>query len=213
MTQRLAIFDFDGTLCRVNSWQVMLRWQVTRSSFKAVKLAGAVALRQLRLISSETLKDVALADFRGWSRTELERFGKDRYEQSLRPQLVPAALAELDRCRAAGRQVVVVSGAFDFLLAPFCAAHGISDWEATRVAFAGERCLGRLAGVEMRGEAKVEYLRRVWADVDVDWAGSVAYSDELSDLPMLTLAGTGFVVGDRVPRHTCLPAGLAWGTW
>lgn len=210
---RLALFDFDGTLCRVNSWQVLLRRQLVRPTPAAVWLAGAIALRQVRLLRSETLKDVALAKFRGWSRAELNRFGADFYGECLRPVLFPAALAELERLRTAGFRVVVISGAFDFLLAPFCETHGVTDWECTRVAFDGERCAGRLGGAEMRGEAKVAWLERHFAGQTVDWAGSVAYSDELSDLPMLRRVGTGWLVGDRVPRTTGLPDGIQWGAW
>jgi HAD superfamily hydrolase (TIGR01490 family) len=210
---KLALFDFDGTLCRVNSWQVLLRKLVARPSVEAARLTVAIAARQARLIRSERLKDITLARFRGWTRAELDRYGQQFYSAWLQPALLPAALTELDRCRADGFRVVVISGAFDFLLAPFCAAHSIADWESTRIAFAADRCLGRLAGPEMRGDEKVGFLRRHFANEPVDWAASVAYSDELSDLPMLQAVGTGFVVGDHLARDAELPAGLKWGSW
>lgn len=210
---RLALFDFDGTLCRVNSWQVLLRRELARPTPRSLWLAAAIATRRLRLIRSETLKDVALGAFRGWSRAELDRHGAEFYAQHLAPVLIPAALKELAARREAGFQPVVISGAFDFLLRPFCEAHGVADWECTRVAFDGPRCQGRLAGPEMRGAAKVEWLARRFAGQPVDWAGSVAFSDELSDLPMLQRAGTGYLVGDREPLTAALPAGVQRGAW
>lgn len=210
---RLALFDFDGTLCRVNSWQVLLRRELARPTPRSVWLAAAIALRQLRLIRSETLKDVALGAFRGWSHPQLDRHGAEFYARHLAPVLIPAAVRELESRRQAGFHPVVISGAFDFLLRPFCGAHGVTDWECTRVAFDGPTCLGRLAGPEMRGPAKVDWLRHRFAAQPVDWAGSVAYSDELSDLPLLQIAGTGYLVGTREAATVALPAGVQRGAW
>ena len=210
---RLALFDFDGTLCRVNSWHVLLRWLLRERRPASLKLGLALAARQARLISSASLKNVALARFSDASRDELDALGRRIYENHLRPEVIPAALATLQRHRTDGFRVVVISGAFDFLLEPFCREHGLVDRVGTGLAWDGDRCRGRLGGPEMRAEEKVKFLQRNFADTPVDWSASVAYSDELTDLPMLRCVGNGFVVGGHISRSATLPAGLRWGSW
>jgi HAD superfamily hydrolase (TIGR01490 family) len=210
---RLALFDFDRTLCRVNSWHVFLRWLLRERRPASLKLGLALAVRRVRLISSESLKDIALALFRDGSRDELEALGRQNYGNHLRPEVVLVALAALRRHRTDGFRVVVISVAFNFLLEPFCQEHGLVDRVGTGLARDGDRCLGRLGGPEMRAEEKVKFLRRHFAATPVDWSTSVAYSDELTDLPMLQCVGNGFVVGGRIPRSAAPPAGLKWGSW
>jgi len=65
----------------------------------------------------------------------------------------------------------------------------------------------------MRAEEKVKFLQQQFVDTPVDWSASVAYSDELTDLPMLRCVGNGFLVGGHIARSAKLPAGLRWGAW
>lgn len=196
---RLAVFDFDGTLCRLNSWHVLLRHILGEGRFASAKVALAFVARRLGLIDSAAFKNAALARFRGWTAAQLSQLGNDLYQRRLRPHLVPAAVSELERCRRFGFEVFVLSGAFDFLLEPFCREHGIERWESTRVAFSSGICLGCLQGEEVRGERKGNVLRNSFSAESVDWPASRAYSDELADLPMFELVGNPFLVnGSRL---------------
>jgi phosphoserine phosphatase len=108
----------------------------------------------------------------------------------------------------------MVSAAWDVLLAPFAAEFGLTRWAGTPVAFDGDRCAGRLATTLLRGEAKAAWLRQAFAGQAVDWAGSHAYGDEASDLPMLGLVGSpGFVVANEAAAPAGLPAGMRRLTW
>jgi len=124
---RLALFDFDGTLCRVNSWHVLLRWLLRERRPASLKLGLALVARQARLISSESLKNIAFDRFRDGSRDELDALGRQIYENHLRPEVIPVSLATLLQHRTDGFRVVVISGALDFLLEPFCKEHGLVD--------------------------------------------------------------------------------------
>ncbi|HXV51780.1 MAG TPA: haloacid dehalogenase-like hydrolase, partial [Solirubrobacterales bacterium] len=53
---------------------------------------------------------------------------------------------------------------------------------------------GELGGAFMYGEGKVEAMRRFADQHDIDLGASFAYSDSVSDLPMLRAVGTPVVV-------------------
>ncbi len=210
---RLALFDFDGTLCRENSWHIFLRQELKCITAHSLFLGIAIVSRRLGLIRSETLKNIALTPFRGWTREQLNRHGSALYLQHLSPALNPVALEELEKCRRNGFHPVVVSGAFDFILQQFCLSHDFKDWESTRVAFDGPNCCGRLEGAEMRGNEKVKWLEKRFKYQYVDWNSSIAFSDEISDLPMLRMVGSGFLVGKTKVEKVTLPKGIKKGTW
>ena len=186
---RLAVFDFDGTLCALNSYRALLGERLRSGLRSCMRIAPAVVLRQTGLLSSSALKNRLLDEFRGWSRARLNQLGESLYDSRLRPCLIPPAIAELRIRREKGFQLVVVSGAFDFLLAPFCAEHGITLYGCSQVGFDGDTCTGRIQGSEMLGETKRRFLARQFSRTPVDWDQSYAYSDELTDLPLLAMVG------------------------
>ena len=191
---RLAVFDFDGTLCSRNSYHVLLQDRLRSGLRPCLSITTALALRKLRLMTSEQLKNVVLAGFHGWSAERLGALGQRLYDNDLRPWLRPMAIQELRTRRADGFVAVVVSGAFEFLLRPFCVEYGLEICGCTQVAFSGERCLGHLAGPEMRAEHKCKALRDRFDKEQVDWGGSCAFADEPADLPVFQMVGQPFMV-------------------
>lgn len=211
---KLAVFDFDGTVLRGNTWHLFFAEQLRERRIRAPWLLTALAIRRTRLVSAEWLQDQALAPWRGQSLRAVEEIARVFYETQLRPRLRPAALAEISRHRAQGDEVVVVSAAWDVLLAPFAAEFGVTRWAGTPVAFAGDRCAGRLAAHLLRGEAKAAWLRQTFSGQAVDWAGSHAYGDEAADLPMLGLVGSPcFVAANDAAVPAGLPAGVRRLIW
>jgi putative phosphoserine phosphatase/1-acylglycerol-3-phosphate O-acyltransferase len=207
------LFDFDGTICRRNSYQALLRGLLAERTRFSISLLWALAARRLRLVDSLQLKNLVVSRFRNWSWSEVQAYGTDVYHHSLRPHLFPDALKELDRTRREGHHILVISGAFDFLLRPFCAEYGLDVFAATWVAFDGDRCLGRLAGEEMLGSRKVDFLRQHFAGNTVAWEESCAYSDEPADLPMLNLVGHPVIVNARQHAFPGMPSTTRFARW
>ena len=210
---RLAIFDFDGTLCAINSWHIFLKWLLSECRISSARVALTLAARGAGIVSSAALKNVALGRLHRMPRSEVDAVGIRLYQRSIRPRLLPDAINALKQRQERGYRVLVASGAFDFLLQPFCAEYGIREWIATQPAYDGDFCLGRLDGLETRGIEKRRRLLEYLAGQPVAWLDSVAYSDELSDLPLLTLVGTGYLVGNKIGEPVALPAGIRRGSW
>lgn len=191
---RLALFDFDGTLCRINSYHVFLRWGISQRDFYSARLALALLLRQFRFLSSRRVKNLALGRLRSMSRRDVEALGQTLYAAEIKPHLRKEGLAEIGRRTREGYRVLILSGGFDFLLSPFAAEHQLDHLHCARLAYRGDVCLGCLEGGEMRGLGKLEFLQQHVALEQIDWPASCAYSDELSDLPILQAVGQPFLV-------------------
>ena len=166
-------------------------------------IAGALALRKAKLITRPTLMNMALKYLAGKTRTEVEAIGQTIFESRLFSKLNPIGLAEIQRRRDDGYKVVVLSGAFDFILKHFCDRHDIDHWQSTQIAYQDSVCSGRLDGVEFLGEAKRAYLKNHFSQMGVDWNQSCAYSDEIVDAPLFSMVGNRFLVGRRFQDVSC----------
>jgi putative phosphoserine phosphatase/1-acylglycerol-3-phosphate O-acyltransferase len=210
---RLAVFDLDGTVLRGNSWQEYFWWTLRSHPCRAPALLALLFLRQLRLIEARTLKNAALRTLRGASAAKVAALGERIFRERLNPTLRGIARTEVARARADGCELVLATGAFDFLARPVAAELGIAHVLCTRVEMHADVCAGRIDGTEVRGTIKAEALKSHFADRPVDWAGSRAFSDELEDLPLLSLVGTPTFVARSGVRPDGLPAHIPVVGW
>lgn len=211
--ERLALFDFDGTLCAGNSLHLFMRAQALRPA-SAARVLWWVAARKLLRVATRRYKEGVLGTLRGLAAGELAALGAQTYGRRIRPLVRREGLAELERCRREGMRIVLVTGAFDFLIEPFRAEHAIGDCLCCRVEVGPLGCTGRIVGPEMLGEEKALAVSQRFAASDVDWAGSVAYSDDWRDLPFLMLAGRGFLVGEaKAGRPNPVPPAITQVDW
>lgn len=191
---RLAIFDFDGTLCGVNSYHVFLWWGAKRFRISGFLILFGFVLRKLRLISRSALMRLGLRIIQGKTRADVEAIGQELYESALKPHIAEAGLLEIRTKRDEGCTIVVLSGAFEFLLGPFCADQGIDLWRSTRLSYELDRCTGFLEGSEHLAEAKSLYVQELFMGREIDWEESSVYSDELTDLPLFSLVGNKYFI-------------------
>ncbi len=210
---KLAIFDFDGTLFHLNSYHVFLRYLMTRPRISSLKLLSAVVLRKANIVSRSALIHLALAYLKGKTRSEVEMLGQDIYRKHIFPQLNRTGLCEMENKRQAGYRIIVLSGAFDFMLKPFCETHQIDQWRSTQLAYQDNICSGALEGEQFLGEAKSIYLQHVFSNANVDWGSSCAYSDEACDLPLLSLVGDRYFVLTSGKHAPSLPIKIQAVKW
>lgn len=210
---RLAIFDFDGTLCGVNSYHVFLWWGIKRFDLSGFLILFGLVLRRVRLISRAALMRLALRVIKGKSRAAVEAMGREIYESGLKPHIAEAGLLEIKAKRDEGCTILVLSGAFDFLLGPFCAEQGIDSWRSTRLSYKLDRYTGFLDGREHLAEAKSLSLQELCGGKEIDWQESSVYSDELTDLPLFSLVGNKYFVVHDGKRPPQLPSDFKLLRW
>ena len=111
------------------------------------------------------------------------------------PRIYPQMLDEVRSHQEAGRPVFIVSAAGNELVSMLAFVLAMDGGIGTAYAVGPDgRMTGDLDGPFMYGDGKVEAMRRFAADHEIDLAGSYAYSDSESDLPMLRAVGNPVVV-------------------
>ncbi len=190
-----AFFDLDKTIVSRSSSLALSRplyraGMVSRGQL----LRGAYAQLVYLLVGAdeqkmERLKDGMLQLTRGWDRAEVERLVGDVILEVIDPFVYQEALDLIELHRSEGRRIWVVSSSPEEIVRPLAQHFGVSGVVATRARVGPD---GRYTG-ELEfyayGQGKAEAIRELAEQVGIDLAGSYAYSDSITDLPMLEVVG------------------------
>lgn len=116
------------------------------------------------------------------------------------PRVFPQMLEEIYAHQDAGRPTFIVSAAGNGVVEQLAHVLGMDGGIGTCYEVDGEgNFTGRLDGPFVYGEGKVTAMREFAARHEIELAGSYAYSDSLSDLPMLRAVGNPVAVNPDPP--------------
>ncbi|HKI66133.1 MAG TPA: HAD-IB family hydrolase [Solirubrobacterales bacterium] len=200
MQRAAAFFDLDKTLMAGSSGMQFARVAARRGLVGRRQLAswGVEHLRyRLRGVSDERTTEV-LRGVRellsGVPARGLERMNPEVMAAIL-PRVYPQMLDEVQNHQDAGRPTFIVSAAGSGVVEPLAAVLGFDGGVGTRYEVGEDgRLTGRFDGPFVYGPGKVEAMQAFAAEHAIDLAESYAYSDSLSDLPMLRAVGNPVVV-------------------
>jgi HAD superfamily hydrolase (TIGR01490 family) len=116
------------------------------------------------------------------------------------PRVYPQMLDEVHAHQDAGRPTFIVSAAGNDVVESLAGVLGMEGGIGTRYEVdAGGNFTGRFDGPFVYGAGKVEAMREFAAAHEIDLDASYAYSDSLSDLPMLRAVGNPVAVNPDPP--------------
>jgi HAD superfamily hydrolase (TIGR01490 family) len=203
-----AFFDLDRTLIRGSAnyplalaafrgghvpWRDLVKDTVNAIAFhrKGSTDEGSAALREriLRAVAGVRQADIIhLAD---------------AIVPDIVRRVIPASAALLSDARVLGHDRIVVSASPIELVQPIADALGLEGAVATRSELDEEgRYTGQLAGEFCYGAGKVVEIAKLASERGYDLSRCTAYSDSISDLPMMERVGTAVAVNpDRELRE------------
>jgi HAD superfamily hydrolase (TIGR01490 family) len=195
-----AFFDLDKTLMAGSSGMVFARVANQRGFVTRGQLArwGWDHLRyRLRGSSDEQTSaviEVAKKVFAEIPERDVERMAPAVLAGIL-PRIYPQMLDEVHRHQDDGRATFIVSAAGNDLVRALAAVLGMEGGIGTGWAVGADgKYTGEMDGPFVYGEGKVEAMQRFAKKHEIDMDASYAYSDSVSDLPMLRSVGNAVVV-------------------
>jgi HAD superfamily hydrolase (TIGR01490 family) len=209
----LAIFDLDNTLIAGDSdylWGCFLveRGIVDKNSYED---ANARFYQQYQAGNLDIAEYLAFA-LEPLARHEPERLYAWRaefIEQQIQPLLLPKARELVEKHRAAGDVLLVITATNRFITDPIVALYGIEHLLATTPEFREGRYTGRFEGTPCFQQGKVTRLDEWLAQTGHNLEESWFYSDSLNDLPLLSRV-TYPVAVDPDPTLAQAAAGRGW---
>src|SRR5947208_8342311 len=140
----------------------------------------------------------------GWDVATVHEIVQETLHEIVEPLVYAEAADLIEEHKAAGREIVIVSSSGAEVVEPIGELLGADRVVATRMVTVDGRYTGEIEFYAY-GENKAEAVRRVAAEGGYDLADCYAYSDSITDLPMLTEVGHPTAVNpDRALRRTAL---------
>jgi HAD superfamily hydrolase (TIGR01490 family) len=187
----LAIFDLDETLIAADSDQA---W----GEFVAAK--GLVDAEHHRSQNEAFYEDykrgtLDINAYMRFSCTVLAMYDMDKlqglrrefFDERIRPLLLPKASELIERHRARGDSLVVITATIEFVTEPIVEHLGIEHLIASIPEIKAGRYTGEVVGTPSFREGKVTRIREWLDETGEDFSGSTFYSDSRNDLPLLEL--------------------------
>jgi HAD superfamily hydrolase (TIGR01490 family) len=153
------------------------------------------------------IRDAIAQLCKGWRVEQVRQIVQETLHELIDPYVYAEAAALILEHRTAGRDVVLVSASGDEMVRPIGELLGITDIIATRMVVEDGRYTGDV-DFYAAGPNKAVAIRKLAAERCYDLDDSFAYSDSISDVPLLEAVGHPSAVNpDRALRRLAAERG------
>ncbi len=213
MTRAAAFFDLDKTVIAKSSTLafgrpffaggLINRRAVLKGAYAqfTFSLAGVDAQQMERMRAQITRMAT------GWDVATVHEIVRETLHEIVDPLVYAEAADLIEEHRAAGREIVIVSSSGAEMVEPIGEMLGADRVVATRMVTADGHYTGEI-DFYAYGENKALAMRQLAAESGYDLADCHAYSDSVTDLPMLSAVGHPTAVNpDRALRRAAAERG------
>lgn len=193
--QTAAFFDLEGTLVSTNLVHTLAfyakrqqgLWQTAKKSVGTLAKLPFFGLTDL--YSRNVFNEVFFHSYEGFSQDRLRYFSDELFEEVLKPAIFDGTPELIAQGKKIGQSQIVLTGALDFTIDRLMEHLGIDDCVANRLEFVNGYATGRVLPPVMASATKAKWIREYAERENINLSESYAYSDSISDLPMLSIVG------------------------
>ncbi|MGI6144842.1 MAG: HAD-IB family hydrolase [Clostridia bacterium] len=200
---KLAIFDFDGTLFTKDTLPYISKvWKAqTANTFRYyliyLQIAPALILYKLKLISRRTMKVWAVSKFHkiftNMSEEEIHKLFYGVY-LLIKPDFNPQIIKEIKAAQSQGYHTVLLSGCYTELLKIIAHYLKIDTVLGMDLPIKDGKFDSTVPIPFIDGNAKQKLLEKTFGKENINWQISRSYADSINDLPVLMPVGQPIVV-------------------
>jgi HAD superfamily hydrolase (TIGR01490 family) len=204
-----AFFDVDGTLVSTNvvhayAFYVLHRGTIFGTAERLLKgLLMAPIYAVADAYNRKVFNELFYRAYKGLSEDRLIELADDLCDKVLEPAVYRGARDIIDEARRAGCKIVFCTGAIDITMRPLATLLGADDLIANSLQFVEGFATGKVIPPIVEGAHKARRIRDYCVEHGLKLDQSHAYSDSMSDYPMLSVVGNPTVVNaDTALRRT-----------
>lgn len=209
-----AFFDLDKTVVAKSSTLAFGRPLYKEGLISpAIVLKGAYAQLAYQLLGANEGRmeksRVALLELtKGWNAERVQRLVRETLQEVIDPLIYEEALELFEEHRRAGRALYLVSSSGTEVVQPLAEYLGVPHVIATRPGIDADGNYDGTLDFYCYGENKAVAIEQEAAEHGLDLAASYAYSDSVTDIPMLSAVGHPVAVNpDRELRRVATERG------
>lgn len=210
-----SYFDVDGTLVSTNLVHPTLFYLLNQPSpissvlRFARALVSAPQMAAAELVDRRMFNEALFRAYEGTSEDRLLLLADEAFREVVRPRLFAGARDLVRANIDLGHEVVLLSGAPDFLVRYLAELLGATTVIANRLEIKDGIATGRLLRPVVAGPEKARLIREHARARGYDLDACHAFSDSYSDVPMLSVVGHPAVVNPD-PRLARLARTYHW---
>ncbi|MEP0200842.1 MAG: HAD-IB family hydrolase [Halioglobus sp.] len=204
--KRVAFFDLDRTLIAVYSAVPLLLEQVRAKQISALGAAQQLfmALGQSREIYEfEEVLETAIGMLSGLEEQELIRLGDRLFHKHLQKKLYAESQELVDTHRQLGHEIVIVSSATRYQIAPVAEALEIEYILCTELEIQEGRFTGVVKGEPCWGEGKLNAASQWSEEHNIKLGNAWFYTDAAEDLPLMEAVGHPVAINPSQALEDC----------
>ena len=216
----IAFFDLDRTLLEINSGSGWVKFEHRHghlSTLDLIRATGWLLRYHLGFANIEGAIRLAISRLEGTLEHDIDQRTQQFYRQEVAHRFRRGAAATLEKHRAAGHPLVLLTTSSNYLSAPVLADLELDHALCNRFETDDQgRFTGRPVEPLCFGAGKVAHAARLAAELNVHLRDCSFYTDSVSDLPMLEAVDHPVVVNPdpklaRIARKRGWPI-EDWGT-
>jgi phosphatidylglycerophosphatase C len=195
MKIKLALFDIDKTIIKKDSMFLFLFFGLMKkpsSFYKLYKVLTNTVLYKFKQIKSQKAKEPYFYSIKYLSDKDLEYF----YDAYLLKNIYKDALKEMEHKKSQGYYILLVSASPIAYMKYFEKFPFVDMVIGTELEIINNNYVNKIKGANCKGNEKVRRIRNFLKENGfiIDYTNSYAYSDSLSDLPMLNLVKNKYLI-------------------
>jgi HAD superfamily hydrolase (TIGR01490 family) len=190
-----AFYDLEGTLVSTNLVHTLGFYARHQPSLLRSLQKSAATFLSLPVFaitdqySRKVFNDLYFKRYKGETEDRLRFFSQELFDSVIKPAVFPGAYELVEKSRSLGLRQVVVTGALDVSVKPLMDHFCITDFVCNRLEFVNGVATGRLLPPVMAAATKASWIRTFAERERLSLSDSYAYTDSMSDLPMLSVVG------------------------
>jgi HAD superfamily phosphoserine phosphatase-like hydrolase len=156
-------------------------------------------------------KRFKLFQLRGFNKLELEEYARLFYAKQIKPNLIIDMYQKFQNHLSNADEIVLISGGYSIYLKYFLEEFNLSRLFSSEIEFdRNNLCTGFMTGMDCLYENKVTFIERNGFERGMN---TVAYSDSITDLPLLKWVNKGYVVSRNVSQKWASQFGFSEIVW
>lgn len=217
---KIALFDFCETLVDFQTADAYVHFVQTNSpithriikcSYEILNKSHLLGIPRRLFPMSSIDKRLIIRQMKGRAEGEMRILARQYYERMIKPALIKDVLTELLNKKNEGYKIYLISGGYGIYLQYFALEYDIEGIISTNIDFKNGICTGKFTGHDCMFEHKIDYIKQTISDDHYDdW---FAYTDSITDLPMLKMVGHPVVISREKSQKWAEQKGYSQIIW
>lgn len=207
---KLVIFDFCETLVDFQTADAFVDFIIEKENYKKYswvkKTEKFLTKTRILAIMSKFApklnisKRIKLYQIKGISDKEIINYSDQYYNEKLLPNIIVPVYNLFKSHIDDKDHILIISGGYSPYVKLFSEKYNVNGHFATEIAFKSNKLTGFFNGKDCLFQQKVILLENYIQFNSLEYSSSVAYSDSITDLPLLKWADEAFVISKDKPQ-------------